>query len=53
MDTDLSHEAVQRFEALESRVSALEGGEEVTDESPSEGVFVTSVDGETPDEDEE
>lgn len=33
MDTDLSHEALQRFEAIEARLDKLDGGnEEETDD---------------------
>lgn len=32
MDSDLSHEALARFEALEARVAALESGTKVNNE---------------------
>jgi hypothetical protein len=39
MDTDLSHEALERFTAIENRLDALEGSSGVEDESTlSEGV---------------
>jgi hypothetical protein len=43
MDSDLSHEALQRFEALEARVSALENASGMpTDEEEDEEEYEDS-----------
>jgi len=52
MDNDLSHEALQRFEAIEARLDKLEGNGSDTDESATEEEGETEEET-TPEQDQE